>query len=307
MIGRNLLLSSVSILVLGLPAGIFFFKSVCCHSKSQARFSVTSAELALGKRVGMPHEIQISGQLEPVEAIDLSSGVLGIVSEIRFKPGDQVRAGTVIAVIRPTGSEDRLAAQRERIASAEKDLKAREREWAESEKDLVKRRELSRQDLIPRREVADAEVSVETAKAALELARAHLAQQQAMGAQAGAANALGQIRAPINGQVVRIIAHPGKVVREGSPILSLADSNRLKLVARLHGARANHLLVGAEARVGVAVASGSPTEIPGMVSRIDDEQDGVRVVEIELRTAAPDLRIGMGAEAKIDLLPGRGQ
>lgn len=210
-----------------------------------------------------------------------------------------------MAIIRVSGLQERLADQRERIASAEKDLRTREIEWEKAEREIAKRRELIGQDLIPRRDMVDAEASAETAKAALELARAHLAQQQAISAQAAEANALGQLRAPIAGEVIRITARAGDFVREGTVVLSLGDADRLKFVARLDDARTYGSLVGAEARISVRTAARSPTEIPGTVSRVRDEQDGGSLVEIELQSGLADLRIGMNAEAKISALPGR--
>ena len=257
------------------------------------------------RRLAVRSEIRFLGQLEAVEIIDVTSAVSGMVSEIRFKTGDRVRPGAVVAIIRVTGLQERLADQRERIASAEKDLRTREAEWEKAERELANRRELIRQDLIPRREMVDAETSADTAKAAAELARAHLAQQQAISAQAVEASALGQLRAPIGGQVIGVMARSGDFVREGTVVLRLGDADRLKFVARLQDDRAYGWLVGTEARIGVPAAAGAPTEIPGTVSRVSDEPDRGSVVEIELQSGLADLRIGMNVEAKISLLPGR--
>ena len=306
MIARNVLLSAASLCLVALPAGIFFFAdSNSKDLKSRPVTSLRSEDLARVRRMAVHSEIKFPGQLEAVEIIDLVSAVSGMVSEVRFRTGDRVRAGAVMAIIRVSGLQERLADQRERIASAEKDLRTREIEWEKAEREIAKRRELIGQDLIPRRDMVDAEASAETAKAALELARAHLAQQQAISAQAAEANALGQLRAPIAGEVIRITARAGDFVREGTVVLSLGDADRLKFVARLDDARTYGSLVGAEARISVRTAARSPTEIPGTVSRVRDEQDGGSLVEIELQSGLADLRIGMNAEAKISVLPGR--
>lgn len=260
---------------------------------------LATAPVVQVRRLGLPRELRIAGELLPIRTVKVLSRLAGQVSEVRFEAGDMVPAGAVVAVVRSREFEERVALREQSVRAAEVELRARQREWSEAEQLLARRRELARRELIARREADDAEAALETARAAADLARAHLAQQQSMLAQAHAERALTQVIAPIGGEVTRREVEPGSPVIAGAAVLSLGDLARLKLVARVRRAGSAGLRHGAAARISTEVSAGR--DFAGEISRLTQVEDGVSELEIVIDNRGRSLRSGTQVDAWIEL------
>ena len=296
-------LSLASCLVVGLPAALYFpAANLSAQFSAHADRSEAPSRIVRAKRVLLPQHLKLSGELLPFEQVEVVSRLAGIVSEVRFKVGDRVAAGTIVAVIRSKDLDDRLARQNASIVAGQDELRARERESAEAEKHMMSRRELGRRDLIPRHDVSEAEAAAATAHAAAELARAHLVQQQAMLTQTQALRALTNLTAPISGQVTGRLLNPGASIGESGAILTLGGLDVLRLAATVGYADAFGVNRGARVRV---VAGALPNQVfEGEVNGIARAgSDPDQSVELELRidNRQRQLRPGMTVEAAIEL------
>ena len=297
------LFSFACLLVLGLPAAAYFLNAD--SSKPSAppldRLAI-SAPIVHARRAPLAGELKLVGELLPVEQVEVISRLAGKVNEVRFKAGDWVPAGTVVAIIRADDLAARLVRHEAGVRAAESDLRARERERAEAEKLLVTGRDLARRDLIARREVEEAEATMATAHAEADLARAHLAQRQAMLAQAQALRSLTRLTAPISGQVTRRNLEPGAAIGEGGAVLTLTGLDNFKFAAAVSRADAFGVSVGAKARVSTAAL---PNKIfAGQISRVSPDESGAnQLTEVEIEVHSPQrlLRAGMMVEATIEL------
>ena len=121
----------------------------------------------------------------PVNEVHTVSRLAGRITELRFKVGDSVRAGAVVATIHAGDIAQRQNELEAALRAARKDLSAKESQRASAEKFAEQQSELFKQDLIARQDVEQAQVALQTLRAEAELAGAHLAQQEAMLAQAG--------------------------------------------------------------------------------------------------------------------------
>jgi RND family efflux transporter MFP subunit len=296
-------LSLASCLVVGLPAALYFpAADLSGQFSAHAIRSEAPAHIVRVKRVLLPQQLKISGELLPFEQVEVVSRLAGKVSEVRFKVGDWVTAGTTVAVIRSNDLEDRLARHNASILAAENELRLRERESAEAEKHMISRRELARRDLIPHRDAGEAEAAAETAYAATELARAHLAQQRAMLTQTQALRALTNLRAPISGQVTGRHVDPGATVSEGGAILTLGGLDVLRLGATV--SRADALGVNRGAMVRIAGGAWPNQVFEGEVNRIipaGSDADQSSEIEVRIDNRQRQLRPGMTVEAAIEL------
>src|SRR6185503_12579676 len=148
--------------------------------------------------------------------------------EVRFKVGDFVPSGALVASVHADDLDRRLAWLKGNVEAAKQALRPIEDELADSEKSLSRYREFQRGDLIARRDVEQAEIAVETARAKAALARAQLAQQEAMLSQVRGLQGFTRIYAPIGGQVIRRV-EPGVMVGEGTAVLLVASLDILKV------------------------------------------------------------------------------
>ncbi len=140
-----------------------------------------------------PEKYRVNLALEPIHTVVLTAPFDGIVKEIPEKLNNKVKPQTEI--LRLDNTVQRLQLQR---AQAEFKLATLGQKGAKDEAE---------------KEVATARV--EAAKAELDLAQYRADQTS--------------IRAPISGDIVRILVVPGEFVTAGQPLATIADSGRMKV------------------------------------------------------------------------------
>jgi RND family efflux transporter MFP subunit len=267
-----------------------------------SRDAVVAVRIAPVKTRSVPITMRIHGVLAPPKSREVVSQLAGRISEVRFKVGDAVPSGAVVAVIFPSEMAQRERDLSAALGTARKDLQAKESQLAESEKLAERTREFFKQDLIARRDVEKAEAATETARAQAELARARVAQQEAMLAQTQKIGQLRQIIAPISGVIARRFAEPGATIAAGSTILSIAGDSTLKFTAAIAQEIAGRLRVGLNA---VVIIAGFPeTKFDGSLTRLEPRSgSGAAVAEIEIQTndSLPKIRAASAADALVRL------
>ena len=286
------------ILVVALVGGAFYLKLRSDHGIGDSSAGVEMpVRIAQVRRASIPLTLKVAGELLPLASTDVVSRLAGKVAEVRFKAGDFVPAGAIVATIRASDLEHRLGALGDGIKIAKQDLASKEKAFSELEKRLSEDRELLRRDLISRSDVERVESSAETARAQAELARAHVAQQEAMLDQARALQGLTRLVAPFNGEVSGVLVKPGAAIGEGGVVLSIVRLDVLKLVAGVSDPSV--LRLGMKARI--FGASGIVSE--GRVVRFRPEKDGEGKTEAEIHVDNEKriLRAGMSVEGLIDL------
>ena len=258
-----------------------------------------AARVAQVRRTSVPSTLQLTGKLAPITKADVVSRLAGKVTEVRFKVGDFVPAGAIVATIHASDLDQRLGRLERSISAAKQDVREREVELAEAEKRFAKDRELLGRDLIARRDAERNEIAVETGRAQAELARAYLAQREAMLAQVRALQALTRLAAPISGEIGSVRVARGAAVGEGSAILSVVSLDNLKLVAQVRGS--SLLRRGMKAQISAAGLPGIISK--GQVVRFEPETDseGKNEAEIHVDNGKKILRPGMTVAAAIDL------
>ena len=246
--------------------------------------------------------IQVSGRILPVRVVHVASRLAGKIKELRCKIGDMVNAGSIVAAIDSTALRQRRRDLETTLTVTRNDLFEQEQRLAAAEETVARRQRLFQQDLIARREVEQARAAAQTAAAQVELARAHLAQQQSMLAQARKLENLGQVTAPISGVIYRRWAEPGATVAESSPILTIADGRLVKFVGRVAGEGSTDLREGLRAVISRGAGSGAESE--GQIARLvrtEQDREVVTEMEISVQSMAADFPLGTEASALVTL------
>ena len=250
------------------------------------------------KRVG-PQRVEMKGLLAPVRQQDIIAPFAGRISEIRFKSGDAVRAGAIVAIIQSNALAQRGAELEATIGAARKETEAKEEQLRSVESFVAKMRALYERDLIARRELEEAQSAVDAARAQLDFGRARLAQQEAMLAQLRTVQGLSRLSAPFSGVVSRLLAKAGATVAESTPIVTVADVSTLSLAARIVGLSAGAIRAGLPAEVFNADLPGHTWS--GTVVRIDEVKGAATPsFEVEIQISAPThLALGTTVEAVV--------
>ncbi|MGZ8500441.1 MAG: efflux RND transporter periplasmic adaptor subunit, partial [Candidatus Binatia bacterium] len=225
----------------------------------------------------------------------------GRLAEVKFKTGDSVTAGAVVATVYSGELRERARVVEAGLTATRTQLQEREQQVAAAEKRLAHDKELYRQDLIARRDVEQSEIQAATAQAELELARAHLAQEEAMLSQARKLQQLTRIVAPVSGVVAGALP-AGVPVNEARAILAIAQIDRLKLVGAVPAGFTELIRDGMTAQVSPRAREWAGGARVGRVVRLDGTAVGDEIqLEISVDNRDRAMTVGTVVEAAITL------
>ena len=216
-----------------------------------------NVELAVAQQRALVYRVETVGMLEAEGQTEIAAGVPGVVDQVYFREGDEVRPGTLLVTI------DQARYQ------ADEELARANVQRAKASMDLMR-------DLNDRAERAGRAVSDEDrAKARGGLNIADAEYLSSLAALARARNNLdrSRVRAPYVGRINKRLITKGSYLEERTPIATIADLSRIRLVGYVPETAApvlRELLSTQErrldaARVGLACAALGPGASPGMI------------------------------------------
>lgn len=252
--------------------------------------SITLAASDVANVVRRPLErgIAITGDLRPIERIEVRSRLEGDLLSVNVREGQRVSAGQVLA--RFEALEQESARQ-----SAEADRVAASTDVSTAQWNLEQSRELLREGAIPERDLRAAQQAAATARARLAAAQSRLR---------SATMAVNDTRvvAPVSGIIERRNVAPGERVNRSASLFTLVRSDVLELAAAVPAAQAADVRVGQTIRF----AAGGRTVI-GRVARISPTVDPAsRAVTVFVQIPNTDgaLRGGTFATGRLVLSTG---
>lgn len=269
-------------------------------------------ELAEVRRADLVIERSDRGVSRVSEVYPLAAPVSGQLERISLEVGDAVVADQVIARIRPATStpldaRSRAEAQAVRRAAAAQLTRAIAAD--DSARDLLQRREaLFQRELIAEGELVALRLAEREARAAVSAARAELARAEAvLDAASGEAGSVLELRAPIDGVVLRRHLQGPQPVSAGQLILETGDLRDIEIVGDFLSQDAVEMRPGAAA---VIEGWGGPP-LAVTVERIEPlgelkisalgvEEQRVQVI-LALNEVAPTLGHGYRVEVRVSV------
>lgn len=289
--------------------------------------SVEVAEITRGAlRVTVDEE----GKTRVKDVYTLSAPTTGRVLRIVLEPGDPVqRSDTTVAVIQPTvpsflDVRDRLQieslikAAQAAVDLAEAELRQATAELEFAERELQRARSLESRGVVTERAAERAQLDVDTRKAGVARANANLEVRQreldhARARRIGPEDAAMwehpedccvEVRAPVSGQVLKVVQRSEQVVVAGAPLIEIGDPDDLEVVVELLSTDAVRVKAGAPATIegwGGAPLAAKVTRIEPSgftkVSALGIEEQRVRtVLSFEV---SPEERSGLGHDYRV--------
>lgn len=174
-------------------------------------------QVATATREDVPRRIESIGAVQALRTVAIKSQVDGIVAEVHFREGDDVKAGDPLVTLDRRPLENSL-----RIARA--DLVNARAEATKADADLERYKRLDQQDAISKEQFSQLSTKAETTKALLQSKEASVSNAELL---------LGytQIRAPISGRTGQRLLHEGALVKANDNAFSLVTINQLAPVA----------------------------------------------------------------------------
>ena len=174
-------------------------------------------QIATAELRDVPRVIESVGTIQTLRHVAVKSQVDGMIAEIHFREGDEVKAGDLLISLDRRPFENTL-----RMARA--DLTNVRAEAAKAEKDLDRYKSLDQQDAISKEQFAQLGTKAETTRALVQAKEAAVANAELQLSYA-------QIRAPIAGRTGQLILHPGALVKANDVNQSIVTINQLAPIA----------------------------------------------------------------------------
>jgi HlyD family secretion protein len=257
----------------------------------------------------------------------VSAPFTGRILRVELEPGDPVRTGDVLAVLRPAdvnlldarsraASEARVSTAEAALGRARADRERAKAELRFAESDFGRASALGQQGIVSKEAVESAQLGVETRRETLEAAEYEIqvAQSELNAARASlleagdtARGAEYEVRSPVDGAVLRRLRESESVVPAGEPLVEIGDPKNLEIVADLLSTDAARLRPGQPVEI---EQWGGGKALAGRVKRIEPsgflkisalgvEEQRVNVI-VELADP-PDQRPGLGDGFRVEV------
>lgn len=174
-------------------------------------------QVAVARQADVPRVIEAVGAIQALRSVAVKSQVDGMIAQIHFKEGDEVKAGDLLVTLDRRPFENSL-----RIVRA--DLANVRAEAAKATADLERYLQLSQQDAVSKELLAQLNTKTETTRAQVQAREAAVANAELL---------LGytQIRAPIAGRTGQLVLHEGALVKANDVNQSIITINQLAPIA----------------------------------------------------------------------------
>jgi RND family efflux transporter MFP subunit len=250
--------------------------------------TLAASDVATVERRPLERGIAITGDLRPIERIDVRARLEGDLLNVLVREGQRVSRGQVLA--RFVSVEQEALAQ-----SAEADRVAANTELTTANWNLEQSKELFREGAIPERDLRAAEGAAAAARAQLAAAQSRLR---------SATMALSDTRvlAPVSGVIETRSVSPGERVTRSQPLFTLVRSDVLELAASVPATQAADVRTGQTIRFSAANRT-----VIGRVARVSptvDPQSRAVTVYVQIPNADGSLRGGTFATGRLVLSTG---
>ena len=192
--------------------------------------SLASEDVATARRAPIEESVPLTGDLRPIETVDVRARIEGDLTAVYVREGAPVREGQLLAQFEAADQESaRQSAIASRIAAQSALSTA---EW-----NLEQGRELLKAGAIPEREVRASEQAVAAARAQLASAEAQL---RASSTEARDT----RVVAPTTGVLERRFIESGEHVARGAQLFTLVRTDALELAATIPARYASNVRTG---------------------------------------------------------------
>lgn len=263
-------------LACGAAVGAMLALAACGGESAPERDAPTPAapvRTAPAESAALTHEVRTVGILAPRDELRLSFKVGGVIESLAVEPGDRVRAGDVLAVLKRTEVEAAVAQATE---GAEK-----------ARRDLERARQLRADEVATEEQVEDLTTAYNVARSSLRAAQFNAR--------------FARIEAPADGVVLQRLARASELVQGGQPVLVLGATDA-GWVVRAGLADRDAVRVNLGDAANVAFDAFPERAFAGRVTRIGSSADPYTgTFEVEIDVAPDGARFARGLVARVEI------
>jgi RND family efflux transporter MFP subunit len=308
----------------GLSFAVIFGVLGCRSGSAAPAASIPSATVAEATYGTITHTLNLAGQFQPYQVIDVHAKVSGYIRHIYVDIGDKVHQGQVLAVLEVPelsaqlkGTVAEVAHSKDEVTRAQHEVLRAQAEHTALHSDYLRMKQAAaaQPGLIAQQELDDAQSKDLSSEAQVDAAKAALAAAKQQSEVAGADNervsALADythVTAPLDGVVIWRYADTGALIQAGTssdvqtlPVVKLSQSGLLRLRLPVPEDAVQFIRVGSPVNVRVDAINRT---ITGKVVRFTrDVSLSTRTMQTEIDVENKDLSLtpGMYANATLEL------
>ncbi len=163
-------------------------------------------------RADIENIVLATGVVQPIRQVDVGTRATGQVKSLKVKLGDHVRAGELLAEIDPVLAENALKVAQAKLADLEAQKRSAAGRLRRSRLEFERQRGMIKGDATSRRDLEAAEAQLQVDEASLAALDAQIAQARSQIQIENANLSYTRITAPIEGDVVGVLAQEGQTV-----------------------------------------------------------------------------------------------
>ena len=243
------------------------------------------ADIATVEKKPIERGISITGELRPIERVDIRARLEGDLVGVYVREGQRVGAGALLARFESFQEESGRASAEAERASARTAVSTAQ--W-----NLDQSKDLFKEGAIPERDLRAAEQQLASA-------RAQLAAADARVRSATSSFTDTRVVAPISGVIETRSVSSGEHIPRGGPLFTLVRNDVLELAGAVPSAQANDLRIGQTIRFSAANRA-----VIGRIARISptvDPQSRAITVYVQVPNRDGALRAGTFASGRLVL------
>jgi HlyD family secretion protein len=256
-------------------------------------------------------KVSAPGKVQPVEEVSISAYVSAEITKLFVAEGDEVKKGDILVELDSTRYRATLDQAKASLYSAKAQKRLAKARHQQTERLLVRTKELYEKELVGKQELEDAETALQINLASLEAASDGIGQAQAMLRLASDDVSKATLSAPITGKISRLEKEVGEIVM-GSQltrdiIMTVANLAEMEVVVEVDENDVVDISLKDEAEIEVDalpddIFKGHVTKISisPKISRLGSQEETTNFeVTVLLDTEVGKLRPGMNATANI--------
>ena len=253
-----------------------------------------------------------TGTIEAVH-VQLSFKVGGRIADVGVVEGAQVRPGDLVASLETQDLDVAVSTARASLEASRAALAEARANRARASQDLARQLELIKSDATTQQQVDNARTAVQVATAQVRAREAQIAQQESAVKQADLNRSYADLRAADPGQVSEKVHEPGEMVMMGTPVVTLAQLDTVKVNAAVDETRVGAIRPGDV--VHVRVYTFDRRWFDGIVSDIQPAGDfatrkdwgaqrrDIRTFTVTARLPNPEHLLKDGMTAEVTIVP----
>jgi RND family efflux transporter MFP subunit len=257
-------------------------------------------EFARVKRGPVSEQIIVVGNLIGEATVEVVPRVNGRLQAVSVKLGDAVSKGQIIARVEDREIQEQVRQAEASYQVSQASIRQREADLKLAHTNLERSRSLFERQLLPQQTYDDTEARYQAALAQVDLAKAQFEQAKARLDELKITLSNTIIVSPVDGFVGKRFLDPGAFANTNTPVASLVDISRVRMVANLVERDVRRVPTGTGADVQVDAFPGE--KFRGRVSRVAPVFDpATRTAEIEIEVPNAGFRLKPGMYARVQL------